>query len=338
MNGRIYDPVIGRMISPDPFVQAPDNLQSYNRYSYVINNPLSLTDPSGFNFNRYFGGSTLAGFYTVPYMDPIQNMNLSAQNYIDDHKKQLDKTMGSNSTYTDAFGGTVSKNADSSSGPMGANGRPGPWIDQAGVKATDVGVPQAPAVENAGNNEKLLSNHIDVGEFGHQQRELTVDDNTKIITIHDVDNKIYSYTCPNGGNVKLPDGSITTPLPGDMKGLGFTALSVTHTVNVEDGITVITARLQTMVFVRSDRSGADFISTVKHEASHVDDFISYFNSNSNLGNRNAALNISAAYRKLGIDGIKSACGQTRNAWYKLSTQNRHGTFAHDQFENIKLRE
>ena len=48
MNGRIYDPVIGRMISPDPFIQAPDNLQSFNRYAYVWNNPLSHTDPSGF--------------------------------------------------------------------------------------------------------------------------------------------------------------------------------------------------------------------------------------------------------------------------------------------------
>lgn len=48
MNGRIYDPVIGRFISPDPFLQAPDNLQNYNRYGYVLNNPLSFTDPSGF--------------------------------------------------------------------------------------------------------------------------------------------------------------------------------------------------------------------------------------------------------------------------------------------------
>ena len=31
MNGRIYDPIIGRMISPDPLIQAPENLQSFNR-------------------------------------------------------------------------------------------------------------------------------------------------------------------------------------------------------------------------------------------------------------------------------------------------------------------
>lgn len=50
MNGRVYDPVSARFISPDPFVQAPYNTQSYNRYSYVINNPLTLIDPSGYNW------------------------------------------------------------------------------------------------------------------------------------------------------------------------------------------------------------------------------------------------------------------------------------------------
>jgi len=47
MNGRVYDPEIGRFLSADPFVQAPETTQSFNRYSYVNNNPLSATDPSG---------------------------------------------------------------------------------------------------------------------------------------------------------------------------------------------------------------------------------------------------------------------------------------------------
>jgi len=47
MNGRMYDPVIGRILSPDNFVQDPTNTQSYNRYSYCLNNPLRYTDPSG---------------------------------------------------------------------------------------------------------------------------------------------------------------------------------------------------------------------------------------------------------------------------------------------------
>lgn len=50
MDGRIYSPYLGRFISPDPFVQAPDNSQSLNRYAYCLNNPLTLTDPSGYHW------------------------------------------------------------------------------------------------------------------------------------------------------------------------------------------------------------------------------------------------------------------------------------------------
>ena len=55
MNGRIYDPELGRMLSPDPVVQAPTVGQNYNRYSYVLNNPLKYTDPSGYIFDGCFG-------------------------------------------------------------------------------------------------------------------------------------------------------------------------------------------------------------------------------------------------------------------------------------------
>ena len=48
MGGRIYEPTLARFLSADPFVQAPENLQSFNRYSYVLNDPLSNIDPSGF--------------------------------------------------------------------------------------------------------------------------------------------------------------------------------------------------------------------------------------------------------------------------------------------------
>ena len=47
MNGRLYDPVLGRFFSPDNYVQIPDNSQNFNRYSYCLNNPLKYTDPSG---------------------------------------------------------------------------------------------------------------------------------------------------------------------------------------------------------------------------------------------------------------------------------------------------
>ncbi len=48
MNGRVYDPLLGRILSPDPFLQDPTNTQNFNRYSYCFNNPLKYTDPSGY--------------------------------------------------------------------------------------------------------------------------------------------------------------------------------------------------------------------------------------------------------------------------------------------------
>ncbi len=48
MNGRMYDPELGRFIQADPFIQDPYNTQSLNRYSYVMNNPWTATDPNGY--------------------------------------------------------------------------------------------------------------------------------------------------------------------------------------------------------------------------------------------------------------------------------------------------
>jgi RHS repeat-associated protein len=48
MNGRVFDPIIGRFLSADPYVPAPRFSQSWNRYSYTFNDPLNFTDPSGF--------------------------------------------------------------------------------------------------------------------------------------------------------------------------------------------------------------------------------------------------------------------------------------------------
>ncbi|MFT6509754.1 MAG: hypothetical protein ACJAVO_002648 [Parvibaculaceae bacterium] len=59
MNTRLYDPEIGRFVSPDPYIQYAEDSQSYNRYAYARNNPLSITAPSG---NFFFTLSAIISF------------------------------------------------------------------------------------------------------------------------------------------------------------------------------------------------------------------------------------------------------------------------------------
>jgi RHS repeat-associated protein len=47
MNGRLYDPKVHRFLMPDRDIQDPYNTKSYNRYGYVLNNPLKYIDPTG---------------------------------------------------------------------------------------------------------------------------------------------------------------------------------------------------------------------------------------------------------------------------------------------------
>lgn len=74
MNARLYDPTLGRFLSPDPFVQAPDFSQNFNRYSYCLNNPLRFTDKDGEWFwqvglsflGAYIGGVAANGWEFNP--------------------------------------------------------------------------------------------------------------------------------------------------------------------------------------------------------------------------------------------------------------------------------
>ena len=61
MNGRLYDPLLGRFLSTDNFVQEPYDSQNFNRYSYCLNNPLKYTDPSG-EFLHLLIGAAIGGF------------------------------------------------------------------------------------------------------------------------------------------------------------------------------------------------------------------------------------------------------------------------------------
>ncbi len=76
MNARLYDPAIGRFLSPDPYVQAPDFTQNFNRYSYCLNNPLKYTDPSGESFLLTLL-AVWAGNYVIGWLDNVINKDMS---------------------------------------------------------------------------------------------------------------------------------------------------------------------------------------------------------------------------------------------------------------------
>jgi|GEM_PF-65692 len=72
MNARLYDPILGRFLSPDPFVQAPDWSQNFNRYTYAANNPLLYVDESG-----EFIFTILAAVFCSPLVPAAMQLDVS---------------------------------------------------------------------------------------------------------------------------------------------------------------------------------------------------------------------------------------------------------------------
>lgn len=81
MNGRIYDPTLARFVQADPTLQFPDYSQGYNRYAYVLNNPMTYTDPSGY-FVKWMMKATgiwklLQAAASVPFFDAVISVALT---------------------------------------------------------------------------------------------------------------------------------------------------------------------------------------------------------------------------------------------------------------------
>jgi len=88
LNGRVYDPITGRFTSADPTVQAPLNMQGFNRYTYGWNDPLAGIDPSGYSWlgdewgklkngvHEHVGQGLLGGMWTT-YRKQLNNFLLN---------------------------------------------------------------------------------------------------------------------------------------------------------------------------------------------------------------------------------------------------------------------
>lgn len=131
MNGRVYDQVTGRFLSPDPLVQAPGFTQSFNRYAYVFNNPLSYTDPSGYSADDDDSGNFLEAW--VQYLsgeDPIVEFRHKVRALIDKLVPPFDPVQVARTVNTDA----AEASADTAANPKGVRGwDPSPGGNSIGV-------------------------------------------------------------------------------------------------------------------------------------------------------------------------------------------------------------
>ena len=80
-NARWYDTALGRFIQADTIVPGAGNPQAFDRYAYVLNNPLRYTDPSGHR-NCEEDGYNCPGDQTTMTSTPTPNDNGPITNFL----------------------------------------------------------------------------------------------------------------------------------------------------------------------------------------------------------------------------------------------------------------
>ena len=139
MNGRVYDYNLGRFMSVDPVIQSPTNSQSINPYSYIMNNPLSGTDPTG---------------YTSCDADDPENCQEVAEELGKDEKADITQRQS-------VTGSRIKRNVKV--GTMTGNGNGTVNVQIGNMSATaDIGAPSS------------TSNHPNVNVYGNNVTRTTV--------------------------------------------------------------------------------------------------------------------------------------------------------------------
>ncbi|TXI44940.1 MAG: hypothetical protein E6Q50_17235, partial [Lysobacter sp.] len=111
MNGRVFDYNVGRFTGVDPVIQFPLNSQSLNPYSYILNNPLSGTDPTGYTINACTpdAGSHVKSCDTVT----VQTTTVGGET-------KETKALINSSTYDRLFSGSTTGTASGATGGQSA--------------------------------------------------------------------------------------------------------------------------------------------------------------------------------------------------------------------------
>jgi len=93
MNGRIYDPIIHQMTGPDILDANPYSTQAYNRYAYVMNNPMKYVDPSGFWSEKGYKGEAGTWDPNIDYSYYSQMAKYTEYGYLHDDFDDMEMLM-----------------------------------------------------------------------------------------------------------------------------------------------------------------------------------------------------------------------------------------------------
>jgi len=148
LNGRVYDPMTGRMTSPDPTIPDPYDLQSLNRASYVRNSPMDKVDPTGFSDKETGTGTLIAKNPVASVTDSIARgvrMDQVADHSGDAKDKKSESSAQPKETKSSTTGALPTKEVTAEN--LGANGLP-LGVTRAEQQAVDRQAGKA-AVENA---------------------------------------------------------------------------------------------------------------------------------------------------------------------------------------------
>ncbi len=102
MNARIYDPYLGRFLSADPVLPDSYDLQAFNRYSYVYNNPLKYVDPTG-NVPGVHGGNVDVGDEPNNCSPGAGCIRPAGTEYVDPYAESLDPDEIANNIFGNTF-------------------------------------------------------------------------------------------------------------------------------------------------------------------------------------------------------------------------------------------
>jgi RHS repeat-associated protein len=199
MNGRVYDPRIGRFVSPDPIVQNPTFSQSYNRYSYTFNSPLSYTDPSGFEAKHMIieaAGAAMLGLLGMPPAAAVLVARLLGGS---------DLFSGTNTASAAVSGGAMPRiSAGGSNGSVGGSGGGGYGQARLGV-TTGQPSGSAESADKSWAGAESQSEQAPDPAFDNAVSKAISDVSREISAVNDRDGLLYD---PNRAN--RPIGSVVT--------------------------------------------------------------------------------------------------------------------------------